>query len=136
VTFNANYTLIGATGSATINPALLTITANNVGILPGASPLAFSVSYSGLAGGDTVSPVQGLSVTTDATAQSAPGAYAITPSGATAPNYDVVYVDGVLSIRPARTSWWGKSSPRQRQPQSPARDRRSSHRRRRHRDPG
>jgi filamentous hemagglutinin family protein len=95
---NANYTLAGASGSVAISPALLTITANDVDIIPGQAVPPLGVSYSGFVGGDGAGLVQGLTIMTDGTASSPPGEYGIVPGGGAAANYRIVYVDGVLII--------------------------------------
>ncbi|MQP66039.1 filamentous hemagglutinin N-terminal domain-containing protein [Niveispirillum sp. SYP-B3756] len=90
-----------ATGTLTINPAALAITANDASRTYGAANPAFTARYDGLVNGDTASVVGGLTLATSATAASGVGSYAITGSGATAANYTISYQAGALSITPA-----------------------------------
>ncbi|MDP2136430.1 MAG: MBG domain-containing protein [Candidatus Didemnitutus sp.] len=85
-------------GTLTISPTALTLTANNVQRLYGAANPAFGASYSGFVNGDTSAVVSGLVFSTPATPTSGVGGYAITPSGATAPNYSLTFVPGTLTI--------------------------------------
>lgn len=95
------YTLAYVPGTLTINPAALTIAANNATrTYGGANPL-FDASITGLVNGDARSIVTGLSLSTSAVATSNVGSYPITPAGATAPNYTIAYVPGTLGITPA-----------------------------------
>jgi filamentous hemagglutinin family protein len=97
----ANYTITYAAGTLTVNPAPLTITANDASRLYGAAQPSFSASYSGLVNGDNPSVVTGLQLTTNATGGSNVGAYPITPSGASAANYAIAYTPGTLTVNPA-----------------------------------
>jgi MBG domain (YGX type) len=85
-----------------IDQAVLTITANDANKLYGGALPALMASYSGFVNGDRAS---GLSkppaITTTATSSSPAGSYAITPSGASDPNYTISYVAGTLTIIPA-----------------------------------
>ena len=82
-----------------ITPASLTITANNVSRQIGVENPAFSVTYAGLASGDSASSLSGLlSYTTPATKDSPAGTYTITPSGLNSDNYTITWVDGVLTV--------------------------------------
>jgi hypothetical protein len=98
-----NYTIsYGAPGVLTVNPAPLTITANNASRTYGDANPAFSASYSGFVNGDAQSVISGLSLSTAATLSSNVGTYAINASGATAQNYDISYgAPGVLTVNPA-----------------------------------
>lgn len=82
----------------TVNPAPLTITANDAVKSVGASSPTFSASYLGLVNGDTAAAVGGLVLSTTATIASPPGVYPITPSGASASNYAISYVNGALTV--------------------------------------
>nr|WP_279308114.1 MBG domain-containing protein [Niveispirillum sp. BGYR6] len=90
-----------ATGTLTINPAALVITANDASRTYGTANPAFTARYDGLVNGDTASVVSGLTLVTGATAASGVGSYAITGSGAMASNYTISYQAGALSITPA-----------------------------------
>lgn len=96
-----NYVISYAPGALTVEPAPLTITADSVSRLYGDANPVFTASYSGLVAGDTAAVVSGLQLATDAVASSDVGGYAIRPSGASARNYVVSYVDGRLTVAPA-----------------------------------
>jgi filamentous hemagglutinin family protein len=87
-------------GTLTINPAQLTITANNASKNQGDVNPTFTGVITGLVAGDTASNLGTLIYTTPATQSSGAGTYAITPSGATDGNYQVTYVNGVLTVIP------------------------------------
>jgi hypothetical protein len=87
-----------ATTTANITKAPLTITADAKNRPYNTANPEFTVQYSGFLGGDNQSAVSGLSVTSTATQTSNVGTYPITPSGATAMNYSIAFVDGVLTI--------------------------------------
>lgn len=105
---NANYTLTYVGANLTITaPAVtavpLTITANDQTMVYGSALPTFTASYAGFINGDTAASVTGLQFSTTATVGSNVGTYAITPFGATAPDYYTVnYVAGVLTITPAQ----------------------------------
>jgi hypothetical protein len=104
-TGSSNYVLKG--GAVTINPAPLSITANNQTKTYG-STLTFAgteFTPSGLQGSDTVGSVTLVSPGTPATASVAGSPYAITPSAATggtfiASNYTITYNPGTLTVNP------------------------------------
>ena len=87
-----------------VDPAMLTITANNQTEVYDAALPALTVSYSGFVNGDSASSLTTLpTVGTTATVGShvAGGPYEITASGATDPNYMISYVDGALTVTSA-----------------------------------
>ena len=101
---NANYS-IGFTGNSfTITPALLVIGANNAARLVGQNNPAFSAVYSGFVAGESAASA-GLSgsllFSTPATSASAPGLYAVVPSGLTSTNYQLSYAAGTLTVLPS-----------------------------------
>ncbi|WP_158915792.1 MBG domain-containing protein [Caulobacter sp. S45] len=107
---DSNYTISYTPGSLTVNPAALTIAANNASTTYGASTLpALSASYTGLANGDTASNLSTApSLATTATAYngtagsgSNAGTYAVTASGAVDSNYAISYTPGSLTVNPA-----------------------------------
>ena len=68
----------------------------------GAANPALTVSYSGFVNGDTAASLTTpATVSTTATAASAPGTYPITASGATSVNYTFTYVNGTLTVTTA-----------------------------------
>jgi gliding motility-associated-like protein len=87
--------------AGTVNPAPLTITANNKNKHYGAINPALTITYTGFVNGETpaqltVQPI----ITTTALTASLPGKYPITVSGAVSPNYTINYVPGTLIIIP------------------------------------
>ena len=89
----------------TVTPAALTITANGVSRVYGASDPTLGVSYSGFVNGETSSVLGGtLSVVdSEAATTTAVGIYTgvITASGQTSTNYTITYVAGNLTVTPA-----------------------------------
>ena len=102
---STNYAITYAAGNLTVTPAALTITANNVTRVYGATDPALGVSYSGFVNGETSSVLGGTLSVVDA--DSAPttgvGSYGgvITVSGRTSTNYTITYVAGNLTVTPA-----------------------------------
>jgi gliding motility-associated-like protein len=83
----------------TVNPAVLTITANNLSKVYGAANPALTVTYAGFVNNDnSASLVAQPTVSTTATTTSGVSTYPITASGASSPNYTINYVPGVLTI--------------------------------------
>jgi hypothetical protein len=99
-----NYTITYASGTLTVNPAALTITAQPQTITYGASVPSSTVSYSGFVNGDT-----SASLTTPPSVSSAhsgvlnAGTYTgnYTVSGAVDNNYTITYASGALTVNPA-----------------------------------
>ncbi|MEI6675158.1 MAG: YDG domain-containing protein [Verrucomicrobiota bacterium] len=104
----ANYTLTGVSGAVTIDPALLTVTANNRSKAQGAS-LAFGsgstqFTSSGLQHSETIGSV--TLACSGGSAGALAGDYPITPSAPsygsfTASNYSIGYADGTLTVAAA-----------------------------------
>jgi hypothetical protein len=95
----SNYTIGYVNGTLTVNPATLTITANNQTKLYGQANPALTVSYTGFVNGDTpTSLTTAPSVTTTATTSSTVGTYPIRAAGAVDPNYTISYVAGKLTV--------------------------------------
>ena len=106
-----------ATGNGTltqtVNPAALTITANNASKTYGQTATFAGTAFttSGLVNGDTVSSVTETSTGSAATA--AVGTYTIVPSAATfsaglSSNYTITYANGTLTVNPARADDHGE----------------------------
>jgi len=95
-----NYIISYANGTLTVNPAHLTVIANNAAKYAGQANPAFTASYSGLANGDSPASLPGaLTFDTAATTASDPGTYAINLTGTLfSPNYTISYVNGVLTV--------------------------------------
>jgi hypothetical protein len=87
-----NYTLL-------VDPAVLTITADNKTMIRSGPLPTLTVSYNGFVNGDNVSNLTTRpTITTTATSSSPAGTYPITASGAKDPNYDFTYLPGTLTI--------------------------------------
>ena len=96
-----NYTLKAGpwTTTADINPALLTITADNKSKKLGDPNPAFTASYSGFVNGEGTSVLGGtLNFTTNVPNPEQVGAWEITPSGLTSSNYTIGFLKGTLTI--------------------------------------
>jgi hypothetical protein len=99
---SSNYIITHANGTLTVNPAALTITAQNKGKVYGAALPAFTAGYSGFVNGDdSTSLTTQPTLTPSATTASPVGIYAITASGAVDANYSISYVPGTLTVTPA-----------------------------------
>ena len=93
--------------SFAVNPAVLTVTANNATMTYGGALPTFTASYNGFVNGDGQGVLSGSpSLTTTATSNSPVGTYAIVAAAGTlaAQNYVFVFVNGVLTIAPAPSS--------------------------------
>jgi RHS repeat-associated protein len=87
---------------AIVMPAPLTVIADGKSKVYGAALPALTASYSGWVNGDTPAVLTTPpTLSTTATAASHVGSYPITASGAVAVNYDMIYVDGMLTVTPA-----------------------------------
>lgn len=97
-----NYTFSYVNGLLTVGKAVLTITANSTGSIYGApvtSGSALTVTYSGFVNGDGPGSLTAQPIVTNAAATGAHvGTYALTPSGASSPNYTITYVNGTYTI--------------------------------------
>ncbi len=90
----------------TVDPAPLTITANNATMDYGGPVPALSVSYAGFVNGDNSSNLTKEPTTkTTATSSSPPGTYSITVSGAEDPKYSMVYEPGMITKASQRIDW-------------------------------
>ena len=102
---SANYTIVYAAGNLTVTPAALTITANSVSRVYGASDPTLGVTYAGFVNNQTSSVLGGtLSVVdSDAATTTVVGTYTgvITASGQTSANYTIAYAAGNLTVTPA-----------------------------------
>src|SRR6185295_18632655 len=102
VSSNSNYTISYVTGTLTVTPAALTVTAANKTRTYGAANPAFTANVAGFINGDTAASLGGtLTFNTSATTGSPVGSYAITPAGLASANYTINYVDGALTVTPA-----------------------------------
>ena len=98
-----NYAISFVNGTLTVAQNVLTITANNQSKVYGAALPSLTASYSGFINGDTVSNLTTpANLATTATAGSPAGSYSITARSAASSNYTFVYVNGSLTVTPAR----------------------------------
>ena len=94
-----NYTVTSINGTLTIDPAPLTITADDKTKLLNAPNPAFTATYSGFVLGEGPSVLSGvLNCVTTAVTNSPVGGYPITCSGQTSTNYAITYVAGTLHV--------------------------------------
>ncbi len=108
-TFNAaNYNILYTNGQLTVNPAALTVTANNATKTYGQTTTFAGTEFTpaGLQNGETIGSVTLASAGVAPAAGVAGSPYAINASAATggtfnAANYNVSYVDGQLTVNPA-----------------------------------
>jgi len=99
---SSNYTIVYQPGTLTVNPATLTVTANDANKIYGAGIPLLSVSYSGFVGTDNAASLTTApTLTTPAVTNSPVGTYPITPSGAAAHNYTFTYKPGTLTVNKA-----------------------------------
>ena len=102
-----NYNVSYAKGAMTVNPAALTVTANNDSKIYDASPYSGGngVIYVGFVNGET-DAVLGGTLAYGGSSQGAVNVngspYVISASGLTSGNYTISYVDGSLTITPRR----------------------------------
>ncbi|WP_162801349.1 MBG domain-containing protein [Azospirillum brasilense] len=101
-----NYSLSHMTGTVTVTPAPLTVTAGNGMMVYGDAVPSLGYGVSGWRNGQSDALLSGVIVSTNATALSNVGAYASaatggTLSGAAAGNYTIRYVNGAFAVTPA-----------------------------------
>ncbi|AYL95827.1 MBG domain-containing protein [Mucilaginibacter celer] len=98
----ANYTITYKAGTLTVNPVVLSVTANNQTKTYGAANPALTLTYSGFVNGDTQAAFTTLpTASTGALTSSGVGTYSINVSGGVSANYTVSYTSGVLTISKA-----------------------------------
>lgn len=96
---NANYAITYVNGQLTINPAPLTITADDASRMYGFPNPAFTATATGFKLGQGFGDLAGsLAFSTPATTTSPVGVYPITPLGVSSPNYAITFVDGQLVV--------------------------------------
>jgi autotransporter-associated beta strand protein len=95
----AGFAASSASAGQTVNPAPLTVTANDLTKIAGEPNPTFTVSYSGFVLGEGPGVLGGApTFSTPATTGSPPGTYAITPGGLTSGNYAITFVSGTLTV--------------------------------------
>ena len=97
---NADYnTPENMTAELTITKAPLKVIASSASIKVGEDVPTFTVSYDGFVNGETKAVLGGkLTITCSATKTSPAGSYDVIPSGLTAENYEIEFVNGTLTI--------------------------------------
>ncbi len=94
-----NYNVEYVSGTLTIVKAPLTISAGSYTKKQGEENPGFTATYSGFKNGETANVLtKQPTFTTDVTASTAPGQYAVNVSGAEAQNYEISYVDGSIIV--------------------------------------
>ncbi len=97
----ANYTITFVTGSLSVTPAPLTVTASSPSKVYGAALPALTFSAATLVNGDTAATALTGALATTATAASPVANYPITQGTLAAKNYTITLVPGTLSVTPA-----------------------------------
>jgi hypothetical protein len=103
----ALYNPASANVSMTVNPATLTVTANNLSMVAGAAVPALTASYNGFIPGESASVLNGTPVlSTTATSSSPAGLYPITVAQGTlsAANYSFALVNGTITVTATGTA--------------------------------
>src|SRR5205823_8329944 len=98
---DTNYTISYVNGTLTINPAALTLTADNKSQIYGGAQPALTYTAAGLVNGDTTASLTTQPALSTAPANSNAGSYPILIGGTVDPNYTISYVNGMLTINPA-----------------------------------
>ncbi|RAJ29254.1 MBG domain-containing protein [Pedobacter cryoconitis] len=95
-----NYTVTNNNALLTINPAPLTITADDKERFAQLANPALTVSYSGFVNNETPAVLNNQpQISTTATLNSSAGNYPISATNASALNYTIRYIDGVLKVK-------------------------------------
>jgi len=104
-----------------VDPATLTVTADDASKIYGAPNPTFTVHYSGLVNGDTAASLGGTVTLTAPGPASPAGTYTgqIVAAGLTSSNYQISYVNGTLTVTPApltitvndATRYYGQPNP-------------------------
>jgi hypothetical protein len=98
------YPAASITRTLTVDKATLTITADNKTKFFNQAVPPLTFTYSAFAYSETPSVLlTPATITTTATAASPVGVYPITVSGATAANYNIVFVNGTLTVQPQQS---------------------------------
>ncbi len=97
-----NYSISYTAGTLSVNPATLTVRADNQTRFYGDANPTFGGTVSGFVLGENTSVLTSLpTYSTTAGLTTGVGGYAITPSGGSAANYNIVRQNGTLTINPA-----------------------------------
>lgn len=99
---NRGYLVTLVDGVITVDPATLTVTANDATRLYGAPNPEFTAEITGFVNGEDAGDLTGdITLTTQAAETSDVGTYAITPQAEPESNYIFSFVDGTLTVTPA-----------------------------------
>jgi len=119
---NGNYVFVQAAGNASalsINPATLTVTANNANKIYGSTLTYLGTEFTslGLVNGESIGGITLASAGDAATASVAGNPYVITASAATGGtfnpnNYTIGYVNGALTVNPATLTYSANTASR------------------------
>ena len=104
---DSDYTIGYASGTLTITPVALTITAGNQTKVYGAAVPTLSASYTGFVNGDTSASLTtqpALSTTASVSSHVSGNPYTITASGAVDSDYTISYATGTLTVTAAALS--------------------------------
>ena len=97
-----NYEISFIAGELTVDPAALTVTAENKTTVYGSTAPAFSAAYSGFVLGEDAAVLSGSEeYECDYAVGSAVGDYDIMPKGLSSGNYDITFEKGTLTVTPA-----------------------------------
>ncbi len=98
---DSDYSINYAGGSLVVTPAPLTIVADDQSMVVGTGLPVLTATYVGLVEGDTTaSMATPVVLSTTATDDTPVGRYPIVASGAKAPDYDIRFVNGTLTVTP------------------------------------
>ena len=101
---DGTYPAADVTQPLVVNKATLTITADNLSRPQGQANPVLTATYTGFVLGETSAVLlTPATLSTTAVLASAPGPYPITVSGATAANYTISFVDGILTVTSTST---------------------------------
>jgi gliding motility-associated-like protein len=97
-----NYNITYVNGTLTISKATLTVTANNKAKVYGETDPVLDYTPAGtLYYTDTYSVISGISLSTTTGASATFGSHTITAAGGSASNYDIIYINGTLTVSKA-----------------------------------
>ena len=95
----SDYTITYVNGALTVNPAALCISADNAVRNVNQPNPPFTATYNGFKLGETPAVLTGvLAFTTPAVSSSPSGLYKIVPSGQSATDYAITYINGTLAV--------------------------------------
>jgi hypothetical protein len=99
--FSRDFDIHYGQGKLNVLPAGLKVKANDTSKVYGWPDPSLTYTVSGLRYLDDSTVVSGVVLTTDTGRNATAGQHAIVPSGGTAPNYTLIYVNGTLTVKKA-----------------------------------